>query len=59
MKNPCHDCPRANMEFVNDSEYGCFIPCSKAKAFWKAIDNRLDTLLEKVKTVLKEREDTE
>lgn len=59
MKNPCQDCDKLNMEFADDCEYGCDNPCNKAKAFWKVIDKRLDKLLEKIKTALKESEDTE
>ena len=59
MRNPCQDCDKSNIEFVNDCEYGCDNPCDKAKAFWKEIDSRLDTLLDKVKKALKESEDTE
>lgn len=49
MDNPCKYCNKANVDFVNDCEYGCDNPCQKAKEFYKQVGNKLDELLKAVK----------
>ncbi len=53
MDNPCKHCPKANPDFVNDSEYGCNTPCKSAKDFWDTVSKQLDGLLERAKDLLK------
>lgn len=52
MDNPCKYCDKANMKFVDDLEYGCDKPCSKAKEFYKNVGCQLEKLLDRVYTAL-------
>ena len=54
MDNPCKYCEKANIDYINDCEYGCDTPCEKAKDFFKTINNKLDELLNRVKTLIRE-----
>ena len=56
MDNPCKYCEQANIDYINDCEYGCDTPCEKAKDFFKTINKKLDNLLEQVKRLIKEGE---
>lgn len=53
MDNPCKHCPKANLDFVNDNEYGCNTPCKSAKDFWSTVSKQLDDLLERARDLLK------
>lgn len=46
MDNPCKNCDKANLEAVNDGEYGCDTPCKKATDFTAAISKSLDEILD-------------
>ena len=52
MDNPCKYCNKANMEFVDDLEYGCDTPCLQAKEFYKTLGCQIDKLLDQVYTAL-------
>lgn len=56
MDNPCKYCEKANIDYINDCEYGCDTPCEKAKDFFRTINKKLDNLLEQVKRLIKEGE---
>jgi hypothetical protein len=49
MDFPCKHCDEANMDFVNDCEYGCDNPCEQAKDFYKRLGNKIDGLLDRLK----------
>ena len=53
MDNPCKHCPKANPDFVNDSEYGCNTPCKSANDFWDTVSKRLDEMFERTRVLLK------
>ncbi len=57
MDNPCKYCDKANMDFVNDCEYGCDNPCQKAKDFYKKVGNKLDELLDKCRQLLRKEDE--
>ena len=52
MDNPCRHCNEANLDYVNECEYGCDNPCEQAKLFYKAIGERLDDLLRLAKRMI-------
>lgn len=56
MDNPCKYCDKANIDYIDDCEYGCDNPCEKAKEFFQSINKKLDELLNKVKRLIKEGE---
>ena len=51
--NPCRKCPKANMEFVGDLEYGCFNPCQQAEDYFADIGKKIDDLLKRADQLLK------
>ena len=57
MDNPCKYCNKANIDFVNNCEYGCDNPCEKAKDFWKKLSNKLDDLLDKLQQLLRKEDE--
>ena len=57
MDNPCKNCGKANIDFVNECEYGCDNPCQKAKEFYKQVGNKLDELLDKCKQLLRKEDE--
>ena len=56
MDNPCIYCEKANIDYINDCEYGCDNPCEKAKEFFQSVNRKLDELLSQVKIILKRSE---
>lgn len=56
MDNPCKYCDKANTDYIDDCEYGCDNPCEKAKEFFQSINKKLDELLNRVKTLIREGE---
>lgn len=54
MDNPCKCCEKTNVDYVRDCEYGCDNPCQKAKDFYKAILDKIDTLCDRARGILKE-----
>lgn len=59
MDNPCLHCDKANIDFVNECEYGCDHPCRRAKKFYRDLGDRLDALLCAAKALLQKGEDDE
>ncbi len=57
MDNPCKYCDKANIDFVNECEYGCDNPCQKAKELYKQVGNKLDELLDKCKQLLRKEDE--
>lgn len=52
MEKPCKHCDKANMDYVNECEYGCDNPCQNAKDFYKVWNSQADDLLKRVRDFL-------
>ncbi len=57
MDSPCKYCDKANIDFVNDCEYGCDNPCKKAKDFYKEILDKIDILYDRARGILRKEDE--
>lgn len=52
-EHPCRNCNKANIDFVDNFEYGCFNPCQEAEDYFADIGRKIDELLKRANELLK------